>query len=674
MSRNSPPVAVADVAPYGSATPKLLSDGTPMITFFRKALSSWITLGILALVMVAFIITGVETPGAMGGDPGAGSTIAKIDGEKVGASELLRRAQNQIEGLRREQPGYDAKAFIAQGGFENVVEGLIGSRALEIWGKQQGFAISKRMIDAQIAEMPEFRGITGQFDESVMRNMLAQARISEREFRANIAGDLLRNQILAPTAAIAALPAKVASPYAAITLEKRIGSVGVLPLAAFVDPRQPSEAEIAAAYKADIASYTRPEARVLRYALFGPEQIAAAATPTEADIATYFRENAATYAARENRTLSQLITPNEALARSIAAQAKSGIPLAAAAAKAGLRASTLADQSREDYAKSAGAAVADQAFTAAKGGVAGPIKGAFGWYVVKVDGITGKPARSLAQVRPEITALLSAQKSQDALADLAGRIEDAIADGSSFAEIATGNKLAVVETPPLLANGQPVSAAPGWQAPPELNALLKGGFGGDPSDRPTVETVIKDQRYALLSVARVIPPTPVPLAQIRPLVARDIVAKRAAARAKAVGDQVTAAVNRGVPLARALAETGVKLPPPAPAYGRQSDIARAQNSGQQIPPPVLALFGLQKGKAKLIPSDKGDALFVTVLDTVIPGDLASEPQVITSIRTDLERALTPELGEQFIRAAGQAGTIKRYPETIAAVKRQISGQ
>lgn len=664
---------MADVAPYGSATPNLLSDGTPMITFFRKALSSWIALGILALVMVAFIITGVETPGAMGGG-GTGGTVAKVGGEKVGANELLRRAQNQIEGLRREQPGYDAKAFVAQGGFESVVEGLVGGRALEAWGKQQGFAISKRLIDAQIAGMAPFRGVTGQFDENVMRNMLAQARISERDLRADIGGDLLRNQILTPTAAIAVLPTKVASPYAALMLEQRIGSVGIIPLAAFVDPRQPTDAEIATAYKANIAAYTRPEARVLRYALFGPEQIAAAATPTEADIATYYRENAANYAARENRSLSQLITPNEALARSIAAQAKSGTPLAAAATKAGLEAVTLADQNRDDYAKSAGAAVADQAFAVAKGGVAGPIKGSFGWYVVKVDSVTGTPARSLAQVRPEIVALLSTQKSQEALAELAGRIEDAIADGSSFAEIATGNKLSVIETPPLLANGQPVSAPPGWQAPPELNALLKGGFDGDPSDRPTVETVIKDQRFALLSVARVIPPTPVPLAQVRPLVIRDIVTKRAAARAKAVGDKVTAAVNRGVPLAKAMAESGAKLPAPAPARARQLDIARAQQGGGQIPAPVRALFALQKGKARLIPSDKGEALFVTVLETVVPGDLASAPGLVSEMRTELERALTPELGEQFVRAAGNAATIKRYPETIAAVKRQISGQ
>lgn len=644
-----------------------------MITFFRKALSSWIALGILALVMLAFIITGVERPGMMTGSGGSDGTVAKVGGEKVGASELLRRVQNQIEGMRRQQPGYDAKTFIAQGGFENVADGVIGGRALEAWGKQQGFAISKRLVDAQIAGMGAFHGVTGQFDENVMRTMLAQARMSERDLRADIGSDLLRNQILTPAAAIAVLPTKVATPYAALLLEQRIGSIGIIPLAALADPRVPSEAEIAAAYKANIAAYTRPEARVLRYAPFGTEQIAAAATPTEADIAAYYRENSAAYMARETRSLTQLITPNETLARSIAAAARGGTPLAAAASKAGLEAATLTGQNRDDYAKTAGAAVAAQAFSAAKGAVAGPIKGAFGWYVVKVDAVAGTPARTLAQVRPEIVALLTSQKSQEALADLAGKIEDAVADGSSFAEVVANNKLATLDTPPVLSNGQPLSAPPGWTPPVELNALLKSGFEGDPSDRPTVETVIKDQRYALLSVAKVIPPTPLPLAQVRPLVVRDIIAKRAATRAKAIGDQVTAAVNRGVPLAKALADTGIKLPPPAPARTNQRDVARTLQAGGQVPAAVRALFSLQKGKARLVPSERGEALFVSVLDDVIPGNLANDPGLVGQMRGELERALTPELGEEFIRATGDAVKIQRNPETIAAVKRQISG-
>ncbi|KQX20797.1 MULTISPECIES: peptidylprolyl isomerase [unclassified Sphingomonas] len=640
-----------------------------MISFFRRALSSWIVLGILALVLIAFIVTGVERPGMTGG-AAEGATIAKIDGTKISSNDLLRRVQNQFDALRRDRPELDHKGFIAAGGFEGVTDGLISARALDAWGKKQGLAISKRLIDAQIAGMEAFRGITGTFDETVMRNRLAQARISERELRADLSGELMRNQILTPAAALAPVPARLARPYAALLLEQRIGQVGIIPLAAFADPRLPTEAEIAAAYKADIATFTRPEARVLRYALFGTEQIAAQSVPTEAEIATYYRENADSFAARETRSLTQVITPNETLARSIATAAKGGQTLAAAAAKAGLEASTLTGQSKADYSGAAGEAVADQAFAAASGSIAGPAKGAFGWYVVKVDAVTGTPARSLAAAKPDITALLTRQKSQEALSELAGKVEDAIADGSSFAEVAANNKLTVVETPALLAGGQPIDK-PDWKAPAELGALLKNAFASSPEDRPTVEAVVPDQQYALLSVAKVIPPTPLPLAQVRPAVVRDILVKRAAVRAKAVGDKMVAAVNRGVPLAKAIADSGVKLPPARPANARQLDIARAQQSGAQIPEPVRALFALQKGKARLIPSAQGEALFVTVLDQVIPGDLTKASGLIGATQEELSRAVKAELGEQFIRAVTQDIGVKRYPDAIAAAKRQF---
>ncbi len=646
-----------------------------MITFFRRWLSSWIFLGILGLVMVAFIITGADPMGSMSGAQSSGATIAKTGGTKISSSELLRRMQNQLENARRQQPGLDQKQFLAEGAFEGVTNALISSRALEVWAHQEGFAVGKRLVDAQIAKMPGFRSaVTGQFDEATMRNALAQARISEKELRTDIANETMRGQVLTPIAATAAPPsAAIARPYATLLLEERTGSVGIIPYAALVDPRRPSDAEIAAAYRTDIASYTRPEARVLRYALFGPAQVAAAATPTDADIAQYYRENADAYAAKETRSLSQVITPSETLARSIAAAAKGGSSLAAAAAKAGLEAVPMANRSQADLATATNAAIAGQVFAAAKGGIVGPIKGAFGWYVMRVEAITGTPARPLQDVRTEIVAALTTEKGTEALAELGGKIEDAIADGASFAEVAANNRLTIVETPAILASGQPIDR-PDWTAPPELAALLKIGFEVEADEPPTIETVVKDQQFAMLSVARVIPPTPLPLAQVRDAVARDIILKRAAQRARAVGQQVTAAVNRGVPLAKAMADSGAKLPAPQLARATQLSLAQAQQEGRPIAPPVRALFELKKGKAKLVPGERGDVLFVSVLENVVPGDLAKAPGLIEGTRIDMARALSSELSAQFQRAVEKDVKVERYPDALAAAKRQFAGQ
>ena len=641
-----------------------------MISFFRRALSSWIVLALLGLILVAFLITGINAPSAPGGGGEGGATVAKVGSMKISAGELDRRMREQFEGARRDQPALDAKAFLAAGAFEQITNLLINMHAVENWGRSQGFAIGKRLVDAEVAGFPAFRGVTGQFDEQAMRAVLQQQRINEKTFRDGIAGDLLRGQILSAIAAPVTMPAAMAKPYADLLIQQRVGSVGIVPFAAVADMTPPTDAAIAAGYKANIAAYTRPEMRSLRYALIGADQVAAAARPSDAEIAEYYKANAANYAAKDARDLTQIIVPTEAAARSIAAAARSGGSLQAAASKAGLEATSLTKQNRTDYTTASTPAVAAAAFTAASGSVIDPIKGAFGWYVVRVDGVSGLPAKSLDQARAEIAATLSKQKLQEALSELTAKLEDAIEDGASFEEVARNNKLTLTETPLLLSTGQ-APDTPGWKAPPELTPMLKPGFAMGQDDKPVVETLIPNQQYALAAVGKIVPPTPMPLAKVREAVVRDLIVKRTSDKAKAVGDAVVAAVNRGVPLAKAMADSGVKLPPVQPASIRQIDIARAQG---QVPSPLRAIFTLKVGKATLVPADNGGAYFVTVLDRIVPGDLAQAPGLVDSTRRDLAQPIPSELVAQFGKAVEKDVKVTRYPDAIAQVKRQFAGQ
>jgi peptidyl-prolyl cis-trans isomerase D len=642
-----------------------------MISFLRRALSSWIVLGLLGLVLIAFIVTGVNGPSGSGPNAAnGGTTVAKAGGISISAIDLSRRMQNQFDRIRREQPTIEPKAFVAAGGFDQVTDALITARALDAWGHAQGFAISKRLVDAEIAGIPAFRGVTGQFDEKTMRALLAQQRVSERDLRNDITSELLRSQVLTPVAAGLPMPVSLAKPYASLLVELRTGQVGIIPLAAVADTRQPTDAEIATAYKTNIATYTRPETRVLRYALFGPANVADKAKPSDAEITAYYQGNASKYAARQTRSLSQVIVPTEAAAKAIAAKAASGASLAAAATQAGLEASTLTDQVQADYAKTANAQIAQAAFAAAKGALVGPIKGAFGWYVVKVDAITGAPARSLDQVRGEIAAALTKEKADAALSDLATAINDAIDDGSSFDEVAKSNKLTVTTTPPVLANGSAPDVAD-WKAPPELAALLRPGFEAGPDDKPTVETVVKGEQFAVFGVRQVIAPTPLPLARVRDAVARNIIVTRTRAKARAIAADITAKVNKGMPLAAAMAATGVKLPPVQPASARQIDLSRIDP--KQVPPPVRALFDMKPGQASSMPADNGGAYFVVVLSAVAPGDFAKYPGLVDNTRGELSQASSTELAEQFMKAVQQDVGVTRNADAIAQVKRQFSG-
>jgi peptidyl-prolyl cis-trans isomerase D len=641
-----------------------------MLSFFRRWLNSWLSLALLGLVLIAFVVTGVVTKEMSSGGGASGDVIAKVGGEAVGSDEIARRAQNALEAARQQNPGLDMAGFVNAGGLDQVVTQYIDDRTLDIWGRNHRVGASDRLIDGEIASIPAFHGPAGQFDPTLMRGLLAQRHVSENDLRQDVASGAIRRQLLLPVAAAAFAPGGLVVPYASLLLEGREGMVGVVPFAAIPPGPLPTEADIAAWYKQNIARFTIPERRVLRYAIFGKDDVKPA-TPTEDEIALFYKQNTAAYGARETRTLAQVILPDRAAADALAAKIKAGATFDAAAREAGFQPqdTKVGDVSAADYAAKASRAVADAAFAAPRGGVAGPVKADLGWYVVKVDDVKRIVQRPLAAVHDEIAKALVAQKNDEALANMVTAVEDAISSGSSFADVAKSEKLTVVTTPAILPNGM-APDQPDYHAPPESTVLLKSAFQASPDDQPTVETIGAGQRYALLGVAKVVQAAPAPLANVHDAVAHDIVAHRASDRAKALAEAIQAKVKSGMAMDKALAGAGVPLPPAQKAAAHQMDLARTD---QPAPSALTLLFAMKLGDTKLIPSDRKDAWFIVHLDKIEPGNAATRPDLVSSMHDQFANMLGQEYAEQFTSAIAKEIGVTRYPQAIARLKARLSG-
>ncbi|HEX9931358.1 MAG TPA: peptidyl-prolyl cis-trans isomerase [Allosphingosinicella sp.] len=634
---------------------------------FRSKLASWVMLAFLGLAIAAMVITGFGT-GGVGGLPGGGEaqseTLAEVEGEEIQAAELEQLIRRQLEQARQQNPELDMGRFLAAGAFDGLLNQIVVARAIWAFGQANGLTVSDRMIDRVIANIPEFRNFAGQFDEATFRGALQQQNLSEAQLRREIATFLMQRQVQLPIGLGARVPDSVAVQYASMMLERRRGSIGVVPTDAMAQGIAPTPQEIAAYYQQNRARYTIPERRVLRYALIGRDQVAAAAQPTDAEIQAYYRDNAARYAGQETRTLQQVVLQDEAAARTFVQRAGGGANFAAAAQQANFGASdiNLGAQSREQFTNLTNAQVANAVFSAAQGALVGPVRSELGWHVVRIESINRANARPLETVRTEIATELGRRKLQDALGDIAGRLEEKVEDGASFEEIVRAERLTMVETPPITATGQ----APGvqYQAPPELQALLRGAFNIDPENpEPAVETIAPNERYAFISVARVVPATVPPLQQIADRVRADVVRQRGSERARALAERIVARINAGVPLARAFAEAGVRLPAPQPVNVRRVDISRRE---QQAPPPLVMLFSIPQGRARILQAPNGAGWFVVHLEQRTPGQ-ANCP------RTPVPAGQQPPEGCQLIQMAraefsGQAGT--EYTEQLARAIQQ----
>lgn len=636
-------------------------------SFIRSKFGALFALLFLGVIAAAFIMGDISS-GKLGSSIGGGETVAKAGGSRLTLTAFQERVQRVFENARRANPGLQITDFLAQGAARQVYDQLVASMTLKEYAQDQGIHISKRLVDAQIAQIPAFQDAAGNFSQENFRQLLLRERITEAALRDDISREILERQMLVPLGLGVKLSDSLILPYASLLLEARQGTIAAVPSMAFKDIRDPSEAQLADYYRKNAARFTIPEQRKIRYAVIDGQRFAQAAQPSDAEIAAYYNQNKAAYAAKESRSFEQLILPTQAAAKAIADQVKGGKSLATAAQGAGLAVSTLADQSREALTSSASAAVANAGFAAGQGELVGPLRGSLGWALLRVTAIKGTPARSLAAVREEIVGALRAQKEQRLLTEFTGKIEDQIADGGSFEEVVKDNGLKLETTPFLLASGKQVEDQ-GYQPSADVQPLLAPVFQMSQDDDAQLIPITPDKRYALAAPAEIQAAAPPPLAKVKPLVLAQYRLSQGNVKAKALAEQIRAKVAKGMKLADAVASAGVALPAPQVVGGRRADIMR---EGQRPPAEVAILFSMAANSVKTLPIGQDRGYFIVQLNGIKSGDAGGQTVLLNQVRSQLSEVVGQEYGQQFERAVEKQMGVKRYPSAVADVQRALS--
>ncbi len=639
-----------------------------MISFFRRALSSWFVLGFLGLIMVAFIITGVGTPGA-GGVNLFGGWIAKIGNQKLTPELVEARVQSQLQAERQRNPGIELPAFIAQGGLDRTLDQMINTRALEAFAVEHGMVSSRRLVDSEISTIQAFRGPTGSFDRGTFLRAIGEAGLTEGQVREDIARDKLVNTLVIPAQGGARASNKMASLYASLLLESRTGEIAVVPGNAVASGGAPGEAELNTFYTRNAIRYTVPETRVIRYALFDRSRFADTVSISDAEIAQAYKADAAKFTGKQTRVFTQAVVQSQQAAQAIVAKARGGTPFAEAAKASGADVISLAPQDEASFAGLTSSAAAKAGFAASSGAILDPQKTPFGWNVIRLDTINAASSQSLDSVRPQLTEAIKQRKMDGALAEFVTKLEDAVADGATFDDAAKANGLTVVITPPVTSSGV-APDQPNFKRDSAILPVLKDAFQANPDDDASVVTLIPGRAYAFSDLEKVTSAAPRPLAKIRDQVAADFMADRAAKAAKRVADAIVAKVNSGSTLAQAISSGGVALPAPRPISARRIDLAQ-QNA--QVPPPVQLMFSMAKGKAKLLAMPDNQGWYVVKLNSTTPGDARTMPGLIERTQQEMASALGEEYVAQLASAIRKDVGVERDDKAIGTLKRRLTG-
>ena len=136
-----------------------------MLASFRRLSKSTVGTIIMALFLIAIIasfaladIQGVLSGGALGG---SGDSLVKVGSEKITDRDMTRAMDQRLSRVRQDNP--EATYATIAGDFEQLLSALVDAKTLEAFADKFGFVLSKRLVDAQIANIPAAKGLNGQF-------------------------------------------------------------------------------------------------------------------------------------------------------------------------------------------------------------------------------------------------------------------------------------------------------------------------------------------------------------------------------------------------------------------------------------------------------------------------------------------------------------------------------
>lgn len=637
--------------------------------FFQSKIGLPIFIGFLVIVALAFAasdISGSSTFGGLTGD----DKVAVIGNESVSANEASAAANNGLDRARQNNPTLTMPQFVAEGGLDSELDLLIDRYSASLFAQKYGLRAGDNLVNSEILQISAFRNLTGDFDQEAFQAALRRQGITESILRRDIADGLLNQQILRPAFASPRLPRAAARHYAALVLERRQGEIALIPSRDYAPEGDPTAEQLSTFYRANREDFILPERRTLRFARFGADSVNVDLTPTAAQIAARYKENADQYAAQERRAITSFVVPTEAAARSLVARVRGGVSLEAAAQEAGFNVSRGELRDREDLAGATSFALAEAAFKAEEGAIIDPARSQLGFYVARLDEIERIPARSLAQVRDEISEQLVKEARATALIDLSEQIEAKVDGGASLTDVATEFGLEVTSVPDITADGQ-VFGSPGQGVGPVVQPLIGTAFQMEES-QPQLAELVPGQQFLIFDVEEIVKSAAPPIDEVREEVVAAWRRSEGAKVAKEAADRIIAAVRGGKSLREALREEN-----PALNQLETIDLERRQllaNADRGVPSALVLMFSMAQGSTKLL-EDQGDlGWFIVDLDKIIADPVPDDNEVAIQTRQQIAGALSMEYNAQLMQAIREEMGVERNEEAIEALRKTLSGE
>jgi peptidyl-prolyl cis-trans isomerase D len=625
---------MAKIPQPDAETPKKKGKGASMLVW-----------GLMSLLILGLGGFGVTNFG------GGVRSIGAVGDRDISTNDYARALSQELNafGAQIGQP-VNLQQGIAFGLDKQVLQGLITRATLDDEAARIGISVGDAAVAKELAGMKAFQGVTGTFDPETYRFALKQGNLNESDFEAGLRSDVARSLLQGAVAGGFAAPAVLTDTLYAYAAERRAFSLLKLDAADLAtQPAAPTDAELTAFYDANIATFTKPEARRVTYISLLPEMIAADMAVDDVAIKALYDERIAEFVQPERRLVERLVFPTDADATAAKAKIDAGETFESLVAARGL---SLEDVDMGDVGPADLGAAADAVFALTEPGIVGPFASDLGPALFRMNGVLPAQETTFDDAKADLAAEAQLDAARRAIGDKLEAVDDALAGGATLEEVQVeqGMELVTFDYVPGAESDDKMVGYEAFRA--AADAITEGDF--------PEAIALDDGGLVALRLDAIVPPAPIPFAEAKEKVAEaftaDVLAKALSAQALVVKSAVKDGASLG-------AFGIVRVAPELPRTGFFED----------APEGLLAkAFDMEVGDIEVI--EAPGFVGVLRLDTVVPA--AAEGEDATAMKAALaaqiEQAISQDAFAAFTSALTAKSGITLDQNAINAVHAQFN--
>ncbi|MGB4191907.1 MAG: peptidyl-prolyl cis-trans isomerase [Rickettsiales bacterium] len=426
------------------------------------------------------------------------NVVLTIGKHKIALNEFLEAKQELVNqlGLSAEQVKEQQEYIDFNALTQLTVQHLLRQEADNL-----GIKISPEVVVDSIKNQTMFKK-DNKFDLEIFKKILEANNIQETTLVEDIANQTASKYLL--DALVVNMPLKeVFANYLtnSLTEKKYISLITVNSNQINID--SVADADLQEFYQQNKDSFYTKEYRSFEYLLINPDDLNINKQISESDLEKEYFENREQYAAPATRDFYHFLCPSEEIANEVATKLKTNpnyVEIAKEFAANKILSELFTNQSEQSFLVSLDPSL----FQLEAEGVTAPLKSDLGWHVFKVLKIHPKQYKSFAEAKDEISASLKFKTTELAINDLFNTLEDEVASGASFEEIANKNNMKLVKVNKI-AQDRSYEDATNQSKFTADNSIFALAFQLEEQEESNITLLEDEKNYAIVKVTEVIP-------------------------------------------------------------------------------------------------------------------------------------------------------------------------